>query len=346
MNLHKTRTRTKRLNVETRRRVRKAASGGAVSATRGVTRRAPHADSSEERARPGQEFTIDLRLYTEVLWRHRLLVGVGLAVALALAFLSVVRVSSDGLAYRKSETWSTASVLVLSQASFPEGSSALPPDSDPNRFATIVDQYAALATSDEVIASLKRQGLLKPDAGAISELPIAATAVPSAVTGAVTPLLELTAVGESPDAATRLVVRTTDTFINVVKSRQQDAGIPQDQRVRLEIVTRAGVPELIGPRKKTTPIFIFLAGLTIVVAAAFIRDNMQRDDDAKRGVPPYQLEAAPVLDPVLDPLETPEADATAPDPVLRGDQAARPAGADPADVSSVTIPRRSSGSTR
>ena len=43
----------------------------------------------EERARAGQEFTIDLRLYTEVLWRHRLLVGVGLAVALALAFLSV-----------------------------------------------------------------------------------------------------------------------------------------------------------------------------------------------------------------------------------------------------------------
>ena len=190
---------------------------------------------------------------------------------------------------------------------FPRDVLTLPPNTDPNRFATIVDQYAALATSDEVIASLKRQGLLEPDAGEISEPPIAAAAVPSAVTGAVTPLLELTAVGESPAAATRLVVRATDTFINVVKSRQQDAGIPQDQRVRLEIVTRAGVPELIGPRKKTTPIFILLAVLTIVVAAAFIRDNMQRDHDAKRGVPPYQLEAAPVL----DPLETPEADAPA-----------------------------------
>jgi hypothetical protein len=282
-------------------------------------------------------------VYAEVLWRHRLLVAVGLVGALALAFLSVARVSSDGFAYRKPEAWSNTSVLVLSQENFPEGRSDLPPNTEPGRFTTIVDQYAALVTSDGVIASLKRQGLLKPDAGAREELPIAATAVSSAVTGSATPLLELTAVGESPAEATRLVIRATDTFINFVRSRQQDAGIPEDQRVRLEIVTRAGVPELTAPRKKTTPIFILLAGLTIVVAAAFIRDNMQRDDDFERGVPPHQLESAHVL----DPLETREADGRAPDPVFRGDQAARPAEADPAaDVASVTIRRRSSGSSR
>jgi hypothetical protein len=167
------------------------------------------------------------------------------------------------------------------------------------------------------------------------------------VTGTATPLLRLTAVAESPAAATRLVIRATDTFINFVKTRQQNARIPENQRVELQILTRAGVPELIGPRKKTTPIFILLAGLTIVVAAAFIRDNMQRGDDAKRGGSPYQLEAAPVSDPIPGPLETPEADAPAPNPVFRGDQAARPAEADPpADVASVAIPRRSSGSSR
>lgn len=273
--------------------------------------------------------------------------GVGIAVALALAFLSQVRVSSDGFAYRKAETWSNASVLVLSQESFPEGRSALPPNTDPNRFSAVVDQYAALATSDAVIASLKRQGLLEPDAGTTAAPPIAAAAVPSTVTGTATPLLRLTAVAETPAAATRLVIRATDTFIDFVKTRQQNAGIRENQRVELQILTRAGVPELVGPRKKTTPIFILLAGLTIVVAAAFIRDNMQRDDDdAKRGGPPYQLEAAPVFDPVLGPRETPEADAPAPNPVFRGDQADRPAEADPADLASVTIPRRSSRSYR
>jgi hypothetical protein len=231
---------------------------------------------------------------------------------------------------------------VLSQESFPEGSSKVSPNSDPAQFATRVDQYAALATGDEVIARLRRQGLLKPDAGQTAVLPIAATAVPSGVTGAATPLLKLTAVAESPAEATRLVIQATDTFINVVTSRQQLAGIPERQRVRLEIVTRAGVPELVGPRKKTTPIFILLAGCMIVVATAFIRENMQRNDDLKRGVPPYQLEAARNL----ERFETPEADAPAPDPVFRDDQST-PTEADAAqDVGSVTIPRRSSGSSR
>jgi hypothetical protein len=236
-------------------------------------------------------------------------------------------------------------VLTLSQENFPEGSAVPPESADPNRFAQIVDQYAALVTSDDVIAALKRQGLLDPRAGETEDFPIGATAVPSAVTGAPTPLLKLTAIAESPAAATRLVVRTTDTFVNVVASRQERAGIPENRRVRLDILTRAGVPELIGPRKKTTPIFILLAVLTIVVLAIFIRDNMQRqDDDVDRGVSPYQLEPAPDF----DRLETSEQGADAgTDPIFRGDEVARPAeGERDADIASVTIPRRSSGSSR
>ena len=267
----------------------------------------------EERARAGQEFTIDLKLYTEVLWRHRLLVGVGLAVALALAFLSHVRVSSDGLADRKQETWSNASVLVLSQESFPEGRSVLPPNTDPSRFAAIADQYAALATSDAVVASLKKQGLLKPDGGNSG----------------------------APDRSDRGAVhrdRRSDASARADggcrnAGRSDEAGDPGDGHVhqfRKDASAGRGDPESSAgsaqdpdqgqcagthrTAEKDDPIFILLAGLTFVVAAAFIRDNMQRNDDLKRKRvgPPYQLEAAPVL----DPLETPEADA--PDPVFRG----------------------------
>ena len=148
------------------------------------------------------------------------------------------------------------------------------------------------------------------------------------MTGGPTPLVELTAVGATPEAATRLAIRATATFINFVKSRQQRAGIPKDRRVGLEIVTRAGVPRILVPRKKTTPMFIFLAGFSIVVAAAFIRDNMQRGGDSKRGGPPYQLEAAPNL----DSLGRREADASAPGPVFGDNEAARPTEADLAET--------------
>ena len=85
--------------------------------------------------------------------------------------------------------------------------------------------------------------------------------------------------------------------------------------------------------------FILLAGIALVVAAAFIRDNMKRGDDSKRGGPPYQLEAAPNL----DSLETREADASAPDPVFGDDQADRAEADFAADGGSVTFRRRSSG---
>jgi hypothetical protein len=76
------------------------------------------------------------------------------------------------------------------------------------------------------------------------------------------------------------------------------------------------------------------------VAAAFIRDNMKRNDDSMQGGAPYQLEAAPSL----DPHETREADAPAPDLVFGDDQAARPAEAGlAADGGPLTIHRRSSG---
>ena len=86
--------------------------------------------------------------------------------------------------------------------------------------------------------------------------------------------------------------------------------------------------------------FILLAGIALVVAAAFIRDNMKRGDDSKRGGPPYQLEAAPNLD------ETREADAPAPGPVFGDDQATRLAEADFAVDGGSMMFRRSSGSSR
>jgi hypothetical protein len=245
-------------------------------------------------------------------------VAIGLTAALALALFSVVRVSSGGLTYRQPEIWSNASVIVL--------------DTQPDRFPALVDQYAALVTSDEVIASLKRQGLLKLDAGATEELPITAAAVPSPVTGAATPLLNITAEAQSPAAASKLAIGTTDTFIRFAKARQVRAGTPKDQRVELGIVRR-GVPELTGPRSKTTPIMIFLAVSSLVVAAAFMRDNMQRRRDDED--PPYQLEAAPELD---QPRSAREGGAPAlRDSAFRGDPSTR---ADDlpneADVESVT----------
>ena len=237
---------------------------------------------------PRQEFTIDLGLYIDVLRRHRLLVMSGFVVALALAMLSYVRVSADGLTYRNPEIWSNEATLELSDPSYPELRSTLPPTADPNRFTSLVEQYVALATSDDVLRSLMKQGLIsrRPEESALGA--ISATSVASPINGAITPLLKITGMATSPVQATRLTIRATDTLIKVATARQVKANIPESQRVKLRVSTRASVPKLIGPRSKTTFIIILLAGLTATVAAAFMRDNASAASVNRRR-PPFSI---------------------------------------------------------
>ena len=253
----------------------------------------------------GKEFTIDLGLYIDVLKRHRLLVLSGFVVALTLAMFSYVRVSADGLTYRNPELWSNEATLELSDPSYPELRSKLPPTADPNRFTTLVEQYVALATSDDVLRSLMKQRLISRSPEQSTLGAISATSVASPINGAITPLLKITGMATSPAQATRLTIRATDTLIKVATARQVKANIPESQRVKLRISTRASVPKLIGPRSKTTFIIILLGVLTVTVAAAFMRDNVQR----KREEP----EAAPVFDRLV--LEAPPPVSTDSEPV-------------------------------
>ncbi len=205
----------------------------------------------------------------------------GFVVALALALLSYVRVSGDGLTYRSPEIWSNEATLQLSDPSHPEWRSRLSPTADPNRFTSLVDQYAEFATSDAVIGALRKQGFLSRTAVKSGVAGLTATSVASPINGSITPLLKIAGLGASPIEATRLTLRATDAFIRVARARQVQAKIPPSQRVELRIVKRASVPQLVGPRSKTTFIILLLAGLTVTVAAAFIRDNLQRAADRK-----------------------------------------------------------------
>ena len=225
-------------------------------------------------------------------------------VALALAMLSYVRVSADGLTYRNPEVWSNEATLELSDPSYPELRSTLPSTSDPNRFTNLVEQYVALATSDDVLRSLMKQRLISRNPEEHTLGAISATSVASPISGAITPLLKITGMSTTPARATRLTIRATDALIEVATARQVKAKIPESQRVKLRISTRASVPKLAGPRSKTTFIIILLGGLTATVAAAFMRDNVQR----KR-----EPETAPVFDRLT--LEAPPPVPTGSEPV-------------------------------
>lgn len=230
---------------------------------------------------------IDIALYADVLRRHRKVVVVGVVLTVALAVLSVVRVSPSGISYRSPETWSNQATLVLTQEGAPELRSVLPAGpggfstslADTGRFASLIDVFATLATSDAVVGQLKRRGLLTEDDFKDGALPITAAAVPSTVNAA-TPMMTISATSPTAPKATELTLAATRVFLDVLNARQVAARIPVRDRIQVRVVKSSETPRLVDPRSKAVPILVFLGGLIATVAVAFTRHNVARRDRA------------------------------------------------------------------
>ena len=211
------------------------------------------------------------------------MVIVGVVLTVALAVLSVVRVSPSGISYRSPETWSNQATLVLTQEGAPELRSVLPSRpggfstslADTGRFASLIDVYATLATSDAVVGQLKRRGLLTEDDFKGGALPITAAAVPSTVNAA-TPMMTITATSLTGPKATKLTLAATKVFLDVLNARQFAAHIPVRDRIQVRVVKSAEAPRLVDPRSKAVPILVFLGGLIATVAVVFTRHNLAR----------------------------------------------------------------------
>ncbi|MDP9491775.1 MAG: hypothetical protein M3P42_06185, partial [Actinomycetota bacterium] len=234
---------------------------------------------------------MDLQLVGRVLWRFKMLVLAGFALALCLSFLAMMRVSSaDGsptFAYRDMEQWDSVSTLFVTSQKFPWGS-VLPPQSqsvvprtpeqqqqegstgvDPAHLTSLAGLYARLAVSDQVYRLMLRGG---PLPGFVQAEPLAAGKDNS---GSPLPMIGLSAVSTSAPAAHALAQRHVNAFVRYLELRQAEAQIPADERVVVEIASQPQKPVLIEPRKKTRPVIVFLAVMIAVIGLAFILENMR-----------------------------------------------------------------------
>jgi hypothetical protein len=216
---------------------------------------------------------MDLPLYGRVIWRFRVIVAIGVLLAVGLAFLSFVRVSfADGLkiSYRQSEDWSASTTYVLTGSGFPVGgvNSSLGPSS-PLALSSLAALYAAYATSDEVMRRIKRAG---PVDGVVTAESFVnqQTSQRSPL-----PLLAITADAATPAKAMRLAHRAARAFMSYVLDQQNAANIAPGKRVQFRVVNAPQGATLVGPRKKTLPIVIFLTLLTATLGLAFVLENLR-----------------------------------------------------------------------
>ena len=210
---------------------------------------------------------MDLNLYGTVLRRHGRLVAAGVLLAFVLTFLSVVRVSSHGIAYRQPVVWQSQSLLLLTQPGFPWGrvfpsTAASPAATGPSRLQSLTELYARLANSDKVRRMMDREG-------APETWKILADPIQQRDSGSVLPVIALSGQAYSAKDAEAAVASGRRAFIRYLSLQQRDAAIPAAQRIQIQLLNASSTPRpvVIKPHSKTLPILVFLAVLTATLGS-------------------------------------------------------------------------------
>jgi hypothetical protein len=228
---------------------------------------------------------VDPNLYFSVLRRFKLLVAAGVLLAVALAILSVARVStaSPHATYRQHELWQGYTTLLVSPPGFPWGASSPSPASDPAVYSSLALVYAKLVTSDAVRHMVLESG---PIHGRITASYVSAN--PASTNGAPLPLIAVAGTGTSAREAARLADRASEAFLRYLRSRADENNIPQRGRVSVSVLSHSDPPVLLQGRSKTLPIVIFLVVMLATCALAFALE---------RARPSLQAVASPELAP-------------------------------------------------
>jgi hypothetical protein len=247
---------------------------------------------------------VDFGVYFRVLWRFRLLVAAGLALAFLAALLSFVRVGFDGgvptFSYRTPDVWRSASTILVTQEGFPYGRAILdeliqaegsdekdatlvPRFGDAGRYSGLAELYTELAKSDAVQAEV----LAGAPPGSRYE-PQAAT-TPS---GTVLPLIHMVGYGTTPEAAEAVAEHAMEAFRAYLAREQAENNIPSDRRVEVVPTRQASAAELFEPRSTIRPIIIFLGITMVFVALAFVLENIRPQTPLAPKVEPVEHPAS------------------------------------------------------
>jgi len=216
---------------------------------------------------------MDLALYGRVLRRFWPLVVTGLVLAVALAALSLVRMTGNGVSYRKPQVWQSQASLLLDSPGFPWGRTLVPGSgtSTPPQYVNLsglTDLYSQFANSDEVKRIMREDGA--PKSWTITAAPVVPT-----IQGATLPVIALSGRAHSAGDAVSSVEYGKRALIEYVNRQEQLGKIPANQRITLKSMQGATVPVVVQPRKKTLAVVVFLAVAIATIGLTFILENLR-----------------------------------------------------------------------
>jgi hypothetical protein len=231
---------------------------------------------------------MDLALFARVIWRHKLVLVLGVVLAVLLGLLSYVRVGTDGkITYRNAESWVSYETVAVTQPGFTEGR-LNDVGADPNRLTLLATIYSHYIDTDAV------HNLIWPHGASSGASIEAAPVLAGGGTSNTLPIISIAAFSPSPAAAQQLAARTATALAGYIEGRQLKASVPFSDRVELQPVKQAlsNPPTLWQARSKSLPIVIFLTALMATFGLAFIRENLNPqvspvalvEEEPKRGI--------------------------------------------------------------
>jgi hypothetical protein len=230
---------------------------------------------------------MDIKLHFRVLWRFKLILFVGLLLAITLAFLSYARVDMKNgfhVSYRQEQKFISYSQMLITQEGFPEGRSVLdgagtapgtaarrnaPGFADPSRFTTLALQYAKLVDTDPLRRIRQRWG---PLYGQVIAAAIPAT---SDANGDVIPVLSIAGIATSPTTAERLSDQSVLAFEIWLRRQQDEANVPTSDRVLTQTISKASPAKIYAARSSALPLIVFIAVMVAFSALAFVLENLR-----------------------------------------------------------------------
>lgn len=208
--------------------------------------------------------------------------GVGLALALGLTLLSVVKIDGGRLTLRDKPLYQSQATLLLTQRGFPWGSAVqgyaqtLPsqpptPIGDAERLTNLTDLYVEMAKSDAVQVAAAR---LLMDRASTIQATRTYTSSPAGYSSSL-PMIALTGISTTPAKAIRAAEAGVQAFRLYVTQQQRVAGIKAQDRVLLQELRSPSAARKIGGPKKTLALFLFFTAMTSVLALAFVLENLR-----------------------------------------------------------------------
>jgi hypothetical protein len=209
---------------------------------------------------------MDLRLFWAVTKRFKRVAIGGFVAAVILAILAYGTPGPHGLTPHGSVTWESQAQLLITQSSgaYNRANPQAITAGLPGYISGQSPVYAQIANGDAVqsaVRAAKIPGLVEAQEGV------------DPLTGAYMPWITLTATAPTASDAVKLSQRTVTVLQNYLLHEEEAGGVPESQRISLQVVKSGMPPEIAASPKPTIAILVFIAIISATIMVMFSLEN-------------------------------------------------------------------------